>query len=225
MTSSCCDSVLHKKPPRVCYTRMYPLRKLWPLLLIYIDLSSAWISNDMPSKVWVETSYSFPNFIGCTVKRMYPQNNPKNNQRSSLLIWINYNPSMDSSDMPDKVWNENTYSFPNCNGYTVEVWEWMNFISHVITDAITYGLCLKLSHVRKIDPVSHKSIAEVLWARIGVIRGKHATNSIGFGTCSYIVVPRLNVWDPRKLWSEAACLIDLTAPTTLAPFSYWFKIT
>ena len=32
-----------------------------------------------------------------------------------------------------------TYSFPNCNGCTVHVWEWIsNFISHIIMDAIIY---------------------------------------------------------------------------------------
>ena len=34
--------------------------------------------------------------------------------------------------MASKVWNEITYPFPNFNGATVEVWEWLsNFIPHV----------------------------------------------------------------------------------------------
>ena len=41
--------------------------------------------------------------------------------------------------MPSKMWDEITYQFPNFNGYTVEVWEWIsNFISHIIMDVITY---------------------------------------------------------------------------------------
>ena len=35
--------------------------------------------------------------------------------------------------MPSKVWNEITNPFPNYNGATVEVWEWIgNFIPHFL---------------------------------------------------------------------------------------------
>ena len=38
------------------------------------------------------------------------------------------------------MWDEITYPFPNFNGYTVEVWEWIsNFISHLIGPVITYA--------------------------------------------------------------------------------------
>ena len=48
--------------------------------------------------------------------------------------------------MPNKVWDEITYPFPNFNG-TVEVWEWVsNFIQHFITDVIACKW-LKLNHV------------------------------------------------------------------------------
>ena len=41
--------------------------------------------------------------------------------------------------MLNKVWNDITYPFPDFNGATVEVWEWIsNFISHFIMDVITY---------------------------------------------------------------------------------------
>ena len=40
------------------------------------------------------------------------------------------------------VWYENTYPFPNFNGFTVEVWEWISiFISHYVMDVITYPCC------------------------------------------------------------------------------------
>ena len=43
--------------------------------------------------------------------------------------------------MPNKVWDETTYPFPNSNGSTVEVWERIgNFMPHIIMDVITY-LC------------------------------------------------------------------------------------
>ena len=38
-----------------------------------------------------------------------------------------------------KMWDENTYPFPNFNGTTVEVWEWIsNFIAHFTGHVITY---------------------------------------------------------------------------------------
>ena len=41
--------------------------------------------------------------------------------------------------MSNKVLDEITYPFPNVNGTTVEVWEWMNnFIPYFIVDVITY---------------------------------------------------------------------------------------
>ena len=39
-----------------------------PHLLAWINLISAWISNYMPTKVWYEITYPFPNFNGTTVE-------------------------------------------------------------------------------------------------------------------------------------------------------------
>ena len=40
--------------------------------------------------------------------------------------------------MSRKVWDEIIYPFPNINGCTVELWEWLsNFIPHFIVDVIT----------------------------------------------------------------------------------------
>ena len=37
------------------------------------------------------------------------------------------------------MWHEITYPFPNFNGCTLEVWEWIsNFIPHIIMDVIIY---------------------------------------------------------------------------------------
>ena len=47
-----------------------------------------------------------------------------------LLTWINFNLSIiKSNHMPSKLWDEITYPFPNVNGCTVEVKQW---ISHFI---------------------------------------------------------------------------------------------
>ena len=44
--------------------------------------------------------------------------------------------------MSGKVCDEITYPFTNFNGTTVEVWEWIShFITHIITDVITYTCC------------------------------------------------------------------------------------
>ena len=41
--------------------------------------------------------------------------------------------------MHHKMWDETAYPFPNFNGVTVEVWEWIsNFILHIIMDVIIY---------------------------------------------------------------------------------------
>ena len=43
--------------------------------------------------------------------------------------------------MPGKVWDEITYQFPNINGATIEVWEWLSyFILHFMIDVITYPI-------------------------------------------------------------------------------------
>ena len=37
------------------------------------------------------------------------------------------------------MYDEITYPFPNLNGATIEVWEWIsNLISHITMDVITY---------------------------------------------------------------------------------------
>ena len=54
-------------------------------------------------------------------------------------------PAWISNHMPNKVWDEITYPFPNFNGCSVEVWEWIiNFIPHLIMGVITYPCSIKL---------------------------------------------------------------------------------
>ena len=53
------------------------------------------------------------------------------------------------------VWDEITYPFPNFNGSTIEVWEWIsNFILQSIVHVITYLhlIGLKLIHISKRSP-------------------------------------------------------------------------
>ena len=54
-----------------------------------------------------------------------------------LLKWFNFNPS---SHISSTVWDEIIYPFPNFNGCTVDVWEWIsNFIPHTIMTIITHS--------------------------------------------------------------------------------------
>ena len=73
-----------------------------------------------------------------------------------LLTWLTLIAAWISNHMPSKVWDEITYQFPNFNGYTVEVWEWIsNFTTHVIITACDYlsMLGLKSIHVSKRGPL------------------------------------------------------------------------
>ena len=66
-----------------------------------------------------------------------------------LLTWINCNPIIHY-----KMWDEITYPFPNFNGCTVEVWEWISNIIPHFTGECDYlsMLGIKLIHVTKCAP-------------------------------------------------------------------------
>ena len=74
-----------------------------------------------------------------------------------LLTWFNLNPAWISIYINYKVWDEISYPFPNFNGCTVEVYEWIsNFILHFYS-ACDYlsVLGLNLNRVSKKDPRWH----------------------------------------------------------------------
>ena len=56
--------------------------------------------------------------------------------------------------MPCEMWDEITHQFPNFNGFTVEVWEWIsNFIPHFVMGVIMQSMLgLKLISVCKRAP-------------------------------------------------------------------------
>ena len=56
-----------------------------------------------------------------------------------LLAWINLNHSM-----PNRMWEEITYPFPNSNGYTAELLE-MDITPHIIMDVITYPCIIQVN--------------------------------------------------------------------------------
>ena len=56
-----------------------------------------------------------------------------------LLIWFKFNPCRDNLSIALIKCGEIIYSFPNFNGATVEVWEWIsNFIPHFTGHVITF---------------------------------------------------------------------------------------
>ena len=68
---------------------------------------------------------------GCRVHTAY--------QEPLLLTYITFNPTWISNYIHYNVWDEIIYPFPNLNGSTVEVWEWINnFTPHFTEHVITY---------------------------------------------------------------------------------------
>ena len=64
-----------------------------------------------------------------------------------LLTRLTSIPAWISNHMPSKMWIVITYPFPNFNGCTSEVWEWIsNFIPYIMVDVIAE---FKLNHVSK----------------------------------------------------------------------------
>ena len=67
---------------------------------------------------------------------------PGNIQESLLLTRITLVTVWISNYIHYDVWGGITYPFPNFNGCTIEVWEWMiNFVQHFIGNVISYPCC------------------------------------------------------------------------------------
>ena len=63
----------------------------------------------------------------------------------SLWTWINIIPARINNYIYYNVWGEITFPFPNFNGATVEVWEWIsNFILHFIMDLVIHPFRIKV---------------------------------------------------------------------------------
>ena len=56
------EPTMVRLPTHICITRPQWVN---PLLADFLFSIPAWISNHMPSKVWYEITYPFPNFNGC----------------------------------------------------------------------------------------------------------------------------------------------------------------
>ena len=77
----------------------------------------------------------------------------------SLLMWINFNPNMDKQSYTRwSVGCSITYPFPNFNGCTVEVWEWISNSIFTYYDKYNYlsTLELKLIHVCNLASIIEK---------------------------------------------------------------------
>ena len=66
---------------------------------------------------------------------------------------LNFCSTRIGNHMSSKIWGEITYPFPNCNGCTLEIWEWIsNLISHYDWCNFLSMLELKLNHIGKKSP-------------------------------------------------------------------------
>ena len=106
--------------------------KLWPVQRF---TGSYFPHYRIPSHNWIGSDYIRVVFLLNTC------------QKQHLAYWrpikhgLTLNPTLQGNHMPRKVWDEIIYLFPNFNGATVEVWEWIsNFIPHFTRHGIT-NLC------------------------------------------------------------------------------------
>ena len=108
-------------------------------------------SGQGKSKLWVTylgtfwSQYQFvlahrAMFLGFEMKLSYFSGIPVVFMKNDgPLLWLTLIPAWISNPMPINVWDEITYPFPNFNGCTVKVWEWIsNFIIHFIVDVIPH---------------------------------------------------------------------------------------
>ena len=168
----------------------------------------------MPSKVWDEITYPFPNFNGCTVE---------------VWEWISKFIPHFIMDVP----------FPNFNGCTVVVWEWISkFIQHFIMDVITcpcsgYCSCIHWGCISKPCRVSISTI--YIKKRICIsmllnllIPGRCESNfkSVIFermlriqymGTCFEIAVR----WMPQNIFDDKSSLVQVMLLLTQIYIATW----
>ena len=110
-------------PPGSCWSHMGPMLAPWTLL-------SGW--------EWYCEYNSKSNLDrilnGCKIKKLESPTCP--------FYWhgLTFIPAWIGNYIHYRVWDERVYLFPNFNGFTVEVWEWIsNFIPYLSEHAITYS--------------------------------------------------------------------------------------
>ena len=111
--------------------------------------------------------------------------------------------------MPSKVWDEITYTFPNINGSTVEVWEWISeFTPHFIMDAMESPYNRSSIFPNFSEQTFYSSSMTI---KMQYIWGSSFTNSWWCRACvrcSSIrisqIVPSLSFNDYRTVWGESA---------------------
>ena len=116
------------------------------------------------------------------------------------------------------MWEGITYPFPNFNGYTIEVWEWIsNFIPHFTGQMITYP-CWDLNYF-----MSVKGATGLL------ITGKFLQSQCNSSNCTDLILPNYSGLSTRRpvgcqaiTWTTAAldCWLKGTNCSDI-----WTKIT
>ena len=71
---------------------MFPANRVFIIMLpLWTNKLPAWISNHMPSKVWDEITYPFPNFNSCTVEVWELISNVISNYIMNVIIYSCWN--------------------------------------------------------------------------------------------------------------------------------------
>ena len=95
---------------------------------------------------------------------------------------LTYIPACISSHVPSKVWDVITYSFPNFNGCTLEVWEWDNYIS-MLGEKLNFVSTLQWRH-NELDSVSNHQPRDCLLNRLFRRRSKKTSKLRVTGLCA-----------------------------------------
>ena len=120
------------EPPRNKYKRYVPWAEM-SAKFVRGRLGCSWMLNELIKWFWPVYIYIyiFVSQLPSVPSRLH----------NHVSAWT-------SNHMPRKMWDEITYPFPNFNGCTVEVWEWIShFIPCIIMDMmITKPCCRPANH-------------------------------------------------------------------------------
>ena len=124
---------------------MYQLHKIWLSKWSYNGCAwhmSYWSWNN---SIWCMVYPSILALLQCfldLVSVMHHYGDPCKPSGPCFWHGLTLIPAWISNYSHDKVWHEITCLFPNFNGATVEVWEWISyFIPHFTGHVITYPDC------------------------------------------------------------------------------------
>ena len=118
----------HPKSPRIC-------RRILGVDADIVALVSKWFILD-------NSHYSTVRWLRCLWNSSLINMIFVNTRCPFYLHGLTLTPAWISYHIHHKMWNEITYPFPNFNGATIELWEWVNnFIPHFTGHINTCPFC------------------------------------------------------------------------------------